>query len=57
MREGFDGEIWAGRGLKAYAESMIEASATTHGAAERILDDLLGALPQGWNETQKEVNR
>lgn len=57
LREGFDGEIWAGRGLKAYAESMIEASATTHGAAERILDDLLGALPQGWNETQKEGNR
>ncbi|MFT5197779.1 MAG: LAO/AO transport system kinase [Planctomycetota bacterium] len=57
LREGFDGEIWAGRGLKAYAASMIEASATTHGAAERILRDLLGSLPQGWSDTQKEGSR
>ena len=54
LREGFDGEIWAGRGLKAYAQSMIESSTTTHGAAERILEDLLNSLPKGWSEQNKE---
>jgi LAO/AO transport system kinase len=57
LREGFDEEIWAGRGLRAYAESMIEASTTTHGAAERILKDLLNSMPQAWSDTHKEGSR
>ncbi|MCA9001191.1 MAG: methylmalonyl Co-A mutase-associated GTPase MeaB, partial [Planctomycetes bacterium] len=52
LREGFDDEIWARRGLVDYAASMIEASTTTHGAAERILEELLQSLPAGWTEKQ-----
>ncbi len=48
LREGFDDTIWNGRGLVDHARSMIEASATTHAAADRILTEILAALPASW---------